>query len=215
MRMNTMQRNHWTARTVAGAALAVLVLGCVTVNVYFPEAAVKDLSEQIEEAVARQAESNAEAEEDGAPQAALGSRLVSAVGWAIYHLGASPVYASESDVAAPEISNPAIRRIIQSRASRVEEVNRFKSRGVLGEGRDALLAIRSLDELALAERAAVQRLVKQENNDREEMFKEIAAATGASLSQLPQIRETYAATLREKARPGDWIERPGDGWVRK
>ena len=44
-----------TAFTLASSLAAALVLACVTINVYFPEAAVKDLSEKIEDAVAREA----------------------------------------------------------------------------------------------------------------------------------------------------------------
>ncbi len=47
------------------------------------------------------------------------------------------------------------------------------------------------------------------------MFKEIAAATGADPSSVPQIRTTYAETLRQKARPGDWIQQPGGEWKQK
>ena len=73
----------------------------------------------------------------------------------------------------------------------------------------------SRDALSLQERAAVQKLVRAENADRERMFKEIAAATGTDLSQLPRIRSTYAATLRQKARTGDWIQMPDASWRQK
>ena len=54
-----------------------------------------------------------------------------------------------------------------------------------------------------------------ENSDRERMFKEIAAATGTDLSQLSSIKKTYAQTLRQKARRGDWIELPDGTWKQK
>ena len=41
------------------------------------------------------------------------------------------------EVAAPEITNPAIRHIIQSRAARVKELNRHKASGALGENNRA------------------------------------------------------------------------------
>ena len=214
--------------TLAFLLLAALaVIACVTINVYFPEAAVKDLSEKIEDAVEREA---AEAAEAATPETGLqsgddtaGEESVSwlrsafdvTAGTALHLLAPAPVYAQESGVAAPEITNPAIRKIVQSRAARVRELNRYKTSGALGENNRALVEVRQLGVLALQERAQAQKLVRAENADRERMFKEIAAATGADLSQLPKIRETYATTLRQKARAGDWIQMPDGSWRRK
>ncbi len=203
------------------ASCAVLgLLACVTINVYFPEAQVKDLSQRIEDAVAEEA-----ASDDGAmPETeAAEEGDVSTVGWLLHHLSTMPLVSTpiqaqsqaQEQVANPEISNPAIRKIIESRGQRLREINELKAQGVLGENNKALLDIRSLDQLPLPRRAEVQRLVKAENKDREQMFKEIAAATGADPSTLPQIRTTYAETLREKARSGDWIQKPDGSWQRK
>lgn len=203
---------------------ALAAMACVTINVYFPEAAVKDLSEQIEEAILLRAEANeAPAPEDSEPEdAAQGEQTGSlfealeiGLGAALRLLPAPEVHAQGETVAAPEISNPAIRQIINSRSTRVQEISRHKGSGVLGESNKALLEVRNLDALALRERAAVQKLVREENADRERMFKEIAAATGTDLSQLPQIQATYAETLRAKARKGDWIQLPNGQWQQK
>ncbi len=214
--------------TSFGLLLAVLAaIACVTINVYFPEAAVKDLSEQIEDAVEREAaggEPTGGEPAGGEPigdAAALGgaswlrSTADLVVGTALHLLAPAPVYAQTDQVAAPEITNPAIRRIIQSRAARVRELDRHKASGALGENNRALVTVRQLDALGLQERAAVQKLVRAENADRERMFKEIAAATGTDLSQLPQIRSTYATTLRQKARRGEWIQMPDGSWRQK
>jgi uncharacterized protein YdbL (DUF1318 family) len=114
------------------------------------------------------------------------------------------------------VSNPAIRKIIASRAKRVGALNRYKAKGVIGENNRALVEARDLDALTdLKQRAEVQRLIKAENADREQLFREIAAAQNVDLSQLPRIRETYAGTLRAKARPGDWIQTPDGNWKQK
>ncbi len=218
------------SRYLATASLllaALAAIACVTINVYFPEAAVKDLSEKIEDAVEREA---AQGEEGGGEPAAdtggagggaasadatwLQSAAGVAVGTALY-LTAPAAYAQTDEVAAPEITNPAIRKIIQSRGARVRQLNRAKASGAVGENSRALVQVRQLDALALQQRATVQKLVRAENADCERMFKEIAAATGTDLSQLPQIRTTYATTLRQKARRGDWIQMPDGSWRQK
>ncbi|HSO22622.1 MAG TPA: DUF1318 domain-containing protein, partial [Chondromyces sp.] len=76
--------------------------------------------------------------------------------------------------------------------------------------------VRNLDAIqGLKERAEAQKLIKDENADREQLFREIAAAKNVELSQLPQIRTTYAEALRENARPGDWIQLPDESWAQK
>lgn len=197
---------------------------CVTINVYFPEAAVKDLSRQIEEAVAEEAKkaaaadatpSQEEGESNGRDVVGLQESAERAIGQVLHFFAPAPVYAAEEGVAAPEISNPAIRKIIESRGQRAADLRQLKSQGVIGENNQALVEIRELGSLPLRERAAAQKLVKAENDDRERMFQEIAAATGTDLSQLEQIQRTYAETLRNKAVQGDWIEKVDGTWTQK
>lgn len=190
------------------------LLACVTINVYFPEAAIKDLSQQIEEEVEKQA---APSEKPSPVEERAGENTPNSPSSGILDtlLGVTAAHAAE-DVPEPGISNPAIRKIIEARRARLPEINRFKGMGAIGENNGALLEIRALDVLAdLRDRAAVQRLVNAENADRERLFKEIAAAEGVDLSQLPRIRETYAETMRSRARPGDWIQMPDGNWRRK
>ncbi len=203
-----------TGTLVLGAALAA---ACVTINVYFPEAAVKELAEEIEAEVRRAAQEGGEASPEGPPPSAAhavpGGPAAALLGLA---LGAAPLYAAEGEVPSPEVTNPAIRRIIESRARRVADLDRYKAMGVVGEGNRALVEIRDLGAVAdLRQRAEIQRLVKDENSDRDQLFREIAAATGVDLSQLPRIQETYAETLRQHARRGDWIQLPDGTWTRK
>lgn len=192
-----------------------LVVACVTINVYFPEEEIKDFSQQIEEEVRRQAEERDETEEGDEPET---SRAVERRGARplvmIALLVPSALQGGQSDVPTPEVTNPAIRRIIDSRAERLPAINRLKSAGVIGENNRALLEIRDLQRLDdLRRRAEAQRLVKEENEDREALFKEVARAKGVDFSQLPLIRETYAETMRQYARPDDWIQLPDGTWT--
>lgn len=197
---------------IALVALAALALvACIVINVYFPEQAIKDLSKQIEAQVEKEAAGGAIPAEPTPTPASTVDPLA-----AILSFGVSTAWAGEEQVAAPEVSNPAIRTIIASRAARLEAVNTWKANGVIGESNRALIEIRSLDAVpGLRERADLQRLVRDENADREQLFREIAAAKNVELSQLPKIRETYASTLRETARLGDWIQLPDGVWVQK
>jgi uncharacterized protein YdbL (DUF1318 family) len=189
--------------------LAVLT-ACVTVNVYFPEAEVRDLSKQIEEEVKKQAatQSGEAPPPEQPPQAPnQGASVLDLL------LGATPAMAQ---VAQPEITNPAIRKIIDTRSARYNELRKYIGLGVICENNKGLLEVRNLETVTdLKARADVQRLVKAENADRQELYKEIAAAKNVDLAQLPKIQETYAATLRQNAQPGDCIQNPDGTWAKK
>lgn len=194
---------------------AVLAAGCLTVNVYFPEAAIRDLSKQIEEEIQKGAVDAGSTPSAGGATGQGGGLLARAAAAVAASLLTTPVYAQDA-VPDPGITNPAIRQLIESRRARLGELNRHKSAGVLGESKAALVEVRNLDAVGdLKERAAVQRLVKAENADREKLFREIAAAQGVDLSQLPRIQETYAETIRAMARPGDWIQLASGEWKQK
>jgi uncharacterized protein YdbL (DUF1318 family) len=227
--MNRMKSTkRWTAFTLTTAALAIGA-ACVTINVYFPEKAVKSLSEAIErevnqESAAKPAAGSPDAKSPdakapaAAPDAAKPEGGKPAGGGSMSlldrALGITPAMADE--VQDPEVSNPAIRKIIDSRKARLADVRAWKSKGVLGENNQALLEARALDTVTdLKDRAAVQRIVREENADREQLFREIALAKKVDSSQIPKIRETYAATLRANAQPGDWVQGPDGNWAKK
>jgi uncharacterized protein YdbL (DUF1318 family) len=206
-------------RTIAiGLGCAALLAACITINVYFPEAAVKELSQQIENEVQKVAAGEAAPASEPTPTPVAESNEGASESLLSYilSLGATTAYAAQDEVAAPEITNPAIRKIIDSRATRLAAINALKAEGVIGESNQALLVVRNLDAIqGLKARADAQKLIKDENADREQLFKEIAAAKNVDLAQLPQIRATYAETLRENAHPGDWIQLPDGSWVQK
>ncbi|HVS13890.1 MAG TPA: DUF1318 domain-containing protein [Thermoanaerobaculia bacterium] len=209
-------------RIPAWQPIVLLLIGCVTINVYFPEAEVKDLSEQIEEEVRQRA---AALDEEGnlvdPPPAATPVGGAAALEgpmrpapWISRMLGVSTAWALQ--VPPPQVTNPAIRKIIDSRARRIDALAAFKASKVLGESNRGLLEIRDLQAVSdLRQRAEVQRLLREENQDREQLYREVAAALGVDASQLEQVRATYAETLREYARPGELIQMPDGTWREK
>jgi len=207
--------------------LVLIVAGCVTINLYFPEKEVKDLAEKIEQEVQQKAEAEGTPSEESTPpkdqapgrnEPVSGSHAPSggrgAVGLFDTLLGVTPAYAQQ--VPEPEVTNPAIRKIIDSRAARLADVNRYKSMGVIGENNKGDLEVRDLGAVSdLRARADVQKLVRAENADRDQLYREIAAAKNIDPSQIDKVRETYAETLRTNARSGDWIQMPDGSWKQK
>jgi len=206
------------AHALSFGLLVGVLVGCVTINLYFPEGEVKDLAQKIEDEVQEKAAEETPDDQTPPPPAQDDSTPRTSrrgtTGPLDLLLGVSVVEAQT--VPEPEVTNPAIRKIIDSRAARLSEVNRYKSQGVIGENNQGLLEARNLDSISdLRERAEVQKLVRAENADREQLYKEIAAVKNIDLSQLDKIRATYAETLRANARPGDWIQMPDGSWKQK
>ena len=105
-------KTRMTFLTLSGIT-ALFVIACVTINVYFPEAAIKDISEQIEEEVALKAaeaaaaEAKGEADPEAVPPSAVEEAVPNSAGLFDLFLG-TPAYAASDQVSRPEITNPAV-----------------------------------------------------------------------------------------------------------
>ena len=184
-------------------AIATLLLSaCVTVNIYFPAAAVERAADQI---VKETWGGPGEQPSKEPPKTNLKQSLLD--NFAL----AQNAYAQEADI---NVSNPAIRALKDSIRSRSDAIKPFMDKGNVGIGADGLLVVRSTDGLSLKERADVQQLVDAENRDREALYAEIAKANGIAKEAVPKIKTIFAKSWMDQARPGWWIQ-DGGSWRRK
>ncbi len=95
-----------------------------------------------------------------------------------------------------------------------DEVDELKTRGCVGEAKNATLAVRDCNPSA-EEAARRDRLIGEENADREAILEWVATSeatfTGNGRGQLVDM---YHRLLAERAKPGEWVEGPG-GWAKK
>lgn len=183
---------------------AFLISACVTVNIYFPAAAVERAADQI---VKETWGGAAEPAKTPAPQS---WNLFSPVRLASLTL-ASEAHAQEADI---NVSNPAIRALKESIKERSAAIRPFMDRGNIGIAQDGLLAIRT-DGLNLKERAETKQLVDAENRDRESLYAEIAKANNISKDSIPKIKAIFARSWLEQSRPGWWIQDGQGNWKKK
>jgi hypothetical protein len=131
---------------------AFLMSACVTVNIYFPAAAVERAADQIvKETWGGPAEPQPQ---KGQPQSSLprengGTRLAFSF--------INQALAQEADI---NVSNPAIRALKDSIKNRSDAIKPFMDKGNIGIDQDGLLAIRSSDGLNLQERAETKQLIE-------------------------------------------------------
>jgi uncharacterized protein YdbL (DUF1318 family) len=185
--------------------LVFFVSACVTVNIYFPAAAVERAAEQIVK------ETWGEPSKTAPPPSPQSKNRFSP--WQLVALSlVSEAHAQEADI---NVSNPAIRAIKDSIKARSDAIKPFMDRGNIGIAADGLLAIRNTDGLNLKERAETKQLVDAENRDRDNLYAEIAKANNISSESIPKIKAIFAKSWIEQARPGWWIQDSPGNWKKK
>lgn len=185
--------------------LVFFISACVTVNIYFPAAAVERAAEQIVK------ETWGEPSKTAPPPSPQSKNRFSP--WQLVALSlVSEAHAQEADI---NVSNPAIRAIKDSIKARSDAIKPFMDRGNIGIGADGLLAIRNTDGLNLKERAETKQLVDAENRDRDNLYAEIAKANNISNESIPKIKAIFAKSWIEQARPGWWIQDSPGNWKKK
>jgi uncharacterized protein YdbL (DUF1318 family) len=187
-------------------AAAFFISACVTVNIYFPAAAVERAAEQIVKETWGGPGEPAKAPpkpQSYNPFSPMRTVSLNVIGEA---------HAQEADI---NVSNPAIRALKDSIKQRSNAIKPYMDRGNVGIGQDGLLVIRGTDGLNLKERAEVQQLVEAENRDREALYAEIAKANNIPKENIPKIKSIFAKTWIEQAQPGWWIQDSQGNWKKK
>jgi len=189
--------------------IAFIFTSCVTINIYFPAAAVEKAADKIvEEVWGEEGKKPRKKEEGPGPQGLLkdAPRLVIGI------LAPAEAYAQGPDI---NISTPAIRAIKDSIKKRAGRIKPYLDRGNVGISKDGLLVIRSLEGLSLREKALLRRMIKAENEDREALYREIAKANDFPPERVDDIKRIFAKSWRKKAKKGWWIESEDGQWYRK
>jgi uncharacterized protein len=185
--------------------LIFLVSACVTVNIYFPAAAVERAADQIVK------ETWGGPAKPATPVPQPQSRSLFSRNRLLALSFVSEAFAQDADI---NVTNPAIRALKESIKNRSNAIKPYMDRGNIGIARDGLLAIRSADGLNLKERAEVNQLIDAENKDREALYAEIAKANGIPKENIPKIKSIFAKSWIEQAQPGWWIQNNGN-WQKK
>lgn len=204
----------------AKITLASLMIGaCVTINVYFPAAAAEKAADQIIDAVtgAAPAPAPAPAPKPAAPPTGQlrqqeDNLLVLALGKLLYAVVPA---AHAQEAANLDIASPEIRAITASMNARFGQLQKFFDAGAVGLTQNGLIELRDVASVALPDRALVNRLVTEDNKDREALYSEIAKANGHP-EWAADIRKIFARRWVERgARTGWYYQNASGAWVQK
>lgn len=181
---------------------AVLMLAaCVTINVYFPEAAAERAADRFIQDVLG---------EDGRPDRAPETGPATGFRWS--DLLVPSAHAQTPNI---QIDTPQIQSIKQRMAERHRQhLAEWLDAGAIGLDNGGLIAVRDRGAVPLADRRNLERVVADENSDRRAVYREIAVANGHPEWER-EIRETFARQWIANARSGWYYQREDGSWVQK
>lgn len=127
------------------------------------------------------------------------------------------------NIRVPESIDP----IVQRRAKRWPHIRLLFDRGLIGETRDAGIAVHeeNVNNLGLRERQNIRQQiggqiserVREERNDRQDIITELMKANDVPRDE--EERQTFQTAFRrvnyEKAQPGWYLENPDGEWIQK
>jgi len=211
-----------------GSSLTLVLAACVTINVYFPEAAAREaatefisgvLSDPAAEVIDSSSTDNSQSggsamrwPDAGMPAVAAregsGGPLLALINLLV------PAAQAQQNINI-DINTAAIQTIQQRMRERQQNVLKaYYEAGAIGLDNDGLVQIRDRSAVGLSERTAMQQAVNADNQDRNAVYREIAVANGHPEWE-DDIRSIFAERWIDLA-PAGWYYRDSNGnWRQK
>ncbi len=191
-------------KAVLALIFCAVPVSCVTINIYFPAEEVQRTAEQIVDDIRQ----NPPQSKIHSHRFALLPRLLQRVE---ISLGPAVAHAQSETT----VSNAAIRSLKDRMRSRNSQLVPYFSAGAIGENNRGFLEIRDTASLDLKSRAELSRLVDAENNDRRQLYNEVARALNIDPGQIGRVQSIFAEEWQRSAGSGWPIQRADGAWVKK
>ena len=185
----------------------IVIQACVTINIYFPAAAVEKAADRIVDEVWGEDGTKPEEPQKEKPE----SFIPKWMRFALEIIGPEQAFAQEADI---NVTTPAIRALKDSIKERAEAIKPFMDKGNAGLSNDGLLTIRSTEGLNLKEKAMLTRLINAENSDRNALYSEIAKANNFP-DRVSDIKKIFAKSWINQAKKGWWVQDSKGKWNKK
>lgn len=188
------------------ALLAAFVAACVTINVYFPEAAAVEAADRIIDKVRGETDSGASLESTTRETPVM---LAFAQGFVSFLISDANAQ-SQIDFDKP---SPEKQALENSLAARFPSLKPYFDSGAIGVTESSMIEFRDRNLVPLKDRNTVMQLVNAQNSDWNALYTEIAKLNGHP-EWLDSIRRTFAERWIAKADKGWWY-REGGSWKQK
>lgn len=206
---------------LTGLCFMLTACAIITVNVYFPEKAVKEAYKSVDEMLLKGGEEKKPADEQKPAESKPTSGLRDL--FPRFSL-VSEAYAADqtADQLAVELASmPEVNKAYEEMSRNLKKLNALFDSGVVGLTSQGLVAVREKGKGT----PEIDTLLKAENNNRKTVVEGMAKAIlkldrkKESKEALAQIMgkaaATYAEIKREGARPGWWTQLANGRWVQK
>ncbi len=216
-------------------ALCALLAACaiITVNVYFPEKAVKEAYKSLDDMLLKNTEKQPATDkqqgtepaqpdtkpdaEPAKPQSGIFHELPSISLCSVAHAAEK-----ESDALAVELASmPEVVKAYDEMSKRLPRLSRLFDNAAVGLSNQGLVTVRDKTKVSAQDEV----LVNQENQNRKTVVNSMAKAilrinktkeSKAALNQvLGKAATTYADTKRDAAKPGWWVQLQNGRWIQK
>jgi hypothetical protein len=107
-------------------------------------------------------------------------------------------------------------RALQRVSFNKDDLNRYKSLGLIGENNEGGITLLEPEKVEPSDRAFVDNLIKEENEDRLAIMSRIIETNETlSSTDLPRVHKMFAALNRDKALNGERIQLESGKWIQK
>jgi uncharacterized protein YdbL (DUF1318 family) len=113
-----------------------------------------------------------------------------------------------------QIDTPAVAALRASLRERHTQLAPLYASGAIGLTKDGSIGLRDANLVPLAQRAQVNGLIAEGNQDRAALYREIARANGHPEWEN-EIRATFAQRWIDRAQPGWYYQNASGAWVKK
>ena len=113
-----------------------------------------------------------------------------------------------------DIGTPPVMVAKHTLAQRSSRLVRFYEAGVIGLGNDGMIKIHDGSRLTLTQRQIAEKLIDQENPERNSLIYAIAEAHGGKEAQ-PAVRAAQIKRWKEQFHSGWWMEDAQGNWYKK
>lgn len=163
----------------------LFLLGCVTINIYFPAEKVESVADEIVEDIRGNGTQELQDKDQSLGPHQLFIAFFGAEAWA--------------DDTVVSIANPTIRKTKKEMRERFAKLLPYYREGRIKEKDNGFLALDKTDGLGLKEKRDLKNLVELENKSRHFLYAEVAKAMKIDPSQIDKIAAIFAEKWQESA----------------
>tara|TARA_B100000749_G_scaffold122825_1_gene93813 strand:- start:53005 stop:53595 length:591 start_codon:yes stop_codon:yes gene_type:complete len=179
-----------------------ILASCITVNVNFPEAAVQKAADDYVKELYKAKQESEEKQNT--------SSLFEIPGTHFASLSLFPIAHAQAEFS---IKSEKAKAIQVKQAKRLDKIDRFKKKGLIGEAENGLLVVKKESSKKI-EKKRVDQLVSEENADREMLYEEVMSSNGIDASQSARLRKSFHQSFVNASPAGTPVE-SGGSWTNK